>query len=186
MPIDWGTYKDLLEVEFAEVKLMPEKTPAAANMKIASAIVNGYVDAMSDGGDPILKAPAILNPAGIALMLTSINAALLAGTGPVPPMVALTTAISTGVMACWTGATLNASACAPLPGHIRHAPISIVLPTGVMLLLPPPLVNPSPTIFITTMITAMKAHLLTVSGMHPTMILPPPAPPYPLPWITYS
>ncbi len=156
-----------------------------ASTKLADAIVNGYVSTISEGGDAMLGAPAILNPLAVAAFYTQLMGLFSA---PDPTGMAIIGCIVLNVPLCWTGATLNSISAMPLPGHVGHAPISTVLVPGVM----PPFINPPASEastkydFIDNMIAAMKAHLLTVSGLHPAMILPTPAPPYPLPWVSYN
>lgn len=187
MPIDWDAYSNLLDTEFKAIKADLTISNPAANLRMTTAIVNGYVDAMSGGGDPLLKAPVILSPAGILAITTTIMAALTAGMAA-PPMVALALAINLGIPLCWAPplTVLNSASVSPLPGHVGHSPVSMVISPGIMLFVPPLPPQPDHMVFVEALIKAMKAHLLTVSGMHPAMILPPPAPPYPLPWLTYS
>lgn len=185
MPIAWDAYKSRLMVAMDNMLLSKSGNAAKAHKEIAKEIVDGYVEALSGGGDTILKAKVIISPANIASAKITIAAGLAIGN---PASVKLS--IDTAVMALWAGATLDAGACAPLPGHVFHAPVSTVLPTGIMMFIPPvftPKVSepPSHESFIDNLISGMKIHAMATSGIHPSMILPPPAPTYPLPWVGY-
>lgn len=194
--IDWDTYRDTVSASMADnISMSPiadnmdtnlsiAQLAKQAGMNTAEAIVNGYVSAVSAGGDPIIKAAVVLNSVAVASFLSSLSQLL---SSPDPTGLMVINSIVANIPLCWTGASLNAAAQPPLPGHISHFPISSVISPGVMPLfsIPPASAGPDKYVFIDNMIAAMKAHLLTVGGIHPAMILPPPAPPYPLPWTTY-
>jgi hypothetical protein len=192
--INWQRYRDRVaeamtndETSLSGGPIEPQirKRSIAAGIRIADAIVNGYVAAISEGGDPILNAAAVLNGAAVASFYARLSGA---AASPDPTGLKIITTIVTSIPLCWAGAIINAAPERPLPGHIRHSPVSSVLNPGVMpsFSIPPASTRSNKYRFIDSMIAAMKAHLLMVGGLHPAMILPSPAPPYPLPWIAYT
>lgn len=182
--IDWGKYKGLLMSLMDGIKNGPPTTQPIAWAKIANGIVDGYLDALATGGDPILKAKVVILPTNIPVAVGILMAgqASLSRDGYMA-------AINMFATTLWLGATLNAAPCAPLRGHVKHAPVSVVLPTGVMAFVPPvhtdKISPPSHEELVDNIITALRAHAAGMSGIHPLMILPSPAPPYPLPWMGY-
>lgn len=182
--INWNKYKADLKAEMQRIKMDASLSQTQAYDRIANAIANGYTEAMAGGGDPILKAKAVIPPIKTTVMANTIKAGLIVGQA-----VAVKMAIDLAVMTYWAGVVLNTASCLPLPGHIGHAPVTPVMPTGVMQMMLPiftPVMAPdSEDEFIDKMIMGMRIHATALSGIHPTMILPPPAPPYPLPWVGY-
>ncbi len=192
--IDWQEYKDTIAAAMTNDVSPLHDGPISPQIKhrgklagerVAEAIVNGYVLAVSDGGDPILKASAVLNSAAVAIFLSRLSEAL---SSPDETGMRAIRIIVESIPLCWAGAILNAAPQHPLPGHIRHSPISSVVSPGIMppFFVPPASARSNKFVFIDNMIIAMKTHLLTVGGIHPAMILPAPAPPYPFPWMTYQ
>jgi hypothetical protein len=179
MPINWETLRIGLTNNFEGVKAM--HTPALASSYLGRNVAKTYDDNMR-GKATELVTNNKLQTGNKILMQTTLTAGLLAAMTTSDP-IALAAAFNMGIQAYWVGAMMTSTYAAMPPGHINMIPPSIILPTS-----PPPLfvvpVAPGPQeVYVSLLVAAMQAHTATLMGVHMLMMLPPPAPPYPLPFI---
>lgn len=160
----------------------------------ATKFADEYLNAVSKGTQIVinnaLHSTMLLNPGprhtayknAIYAAFMTAKADIAAG-GAVANM-ALSTAFSVAAIAFWTGAMLEGMYKGMPPGHIMMTPCFSVTP-GVM---PPIIIPPGPGTPATLPMavgTAYAAHLTTITFLVPAMVLPFPAPPYPLPLVGF-
>lgn len=150
----------------------------------AKAIADQYVLATKKA-ETIMTKCLLTSPINSTIIY---NAILSAFNSKLPLSTSMDAFLAPALSLAWTGAQMSSIYSGFLPGHISFIPLNTVLfpgvlPAGMFMSMSPAMVYPSPDTMINCFANAFKAHLLTVSGLHTAIVPPPPAPPYPLPWV---
>lgn len=163
--------------------------------QVATKFTEEYLSAMSKGFNPIINNKlhaSMLNINGPKAKLykkTLLDAMLLAKQDKSPGGAAAKTLLQTAFMAAattyWTGALLEGVFKGMPPGHVNILSIVPVVFPGVV----PPIILPpnspsNPPMLPLIVATAYAAQLPQIMFLC-TAFLPPPAPPYPLPLLTF-
>lgn len=185
--ISWDTFKQAVHSVMTQLNnpatyqgMDEERRKDYAFEQLSTVIATQYDLAVRAGKDTITQNMPLLT--NVAALKSAIKAAL--PIGYVNPT-SLPIGIQNGVLAYWTGATLNSIYTGSPPGYISMAPLSNVLvPGAIVVMLPPPAESqPTAEQFVNMLVGAFTAHTATLSGIHAVMIPPYPAPPHPLPWM---
>ncbi len=153
----------------------------------ANLIAIQYCKAVKDA-EVILTKNKLVTPILPALMSQALLLAFTEGMTGAPLSVTIEKNLSPVLATMWTGAIFGSNYTGMPPGHVSFIPPCVV-PVGTPGLYGlfskflPGYYSSSQDEMINAFKLSFEAHLATLAGLHTAIVLPSPAPPYPLPWI---
>lgn len=170
--------------------LKAKLSPANKSLSVAvtaNLIATQYCKAVRNA-EVILTKCKLVSPILPALMSQALVLAFTEGMTGSPLALSVEKNISPALVTMWTGAVFGSNYTGMPPGHVSFIPPCIVpigtpgLP-GFFAKFVPKYYSASSDEMINAFKLSFEAHLATLAGLHTAIVLPSPAPPYPLPWI---